>query len=338
MARTKVSLYTIAYSGIYYKGSHVPIEELIPRIKNYGYDGIEIESKRPYGFAPDWNGKKRKEIVEIANSNDIKVCAIAGYTNFQSPIVEEKENEMLRLWEEIRLARDLEAPIVRVMPAWKGVTMKDGIATYDFSRHTWKYPTTDIEMWQRCRDCLKEGAKWAEEYGVTLALQTHGPILRIPGYEDTLQMIREVGSEHLKMCLDPMGWSTTGGWVVGARDNSDYTRQAAEVCRDYIVHSHFSENFAEKPNGEVVQISQIYYSGGRGGYPVDQALINLPTWIHELKRIGYDGYMSYEICSPVVSSPEGLQSDRTVKGIEEVDRRAKLAVKYMKGLIAKAQS
>jgi len=321
----KVGLYTITYSGLYYSGPHVPIEGLMPKIKAYGYDGIEIESKRPYGFPPDWNKEKRKKIVQLASSEGIEIAAIAGYTNFQSPIMEEAENELLRLWHEIELASDLGAPIVRVMPAWKGVTLKDGLATYDFSRHTWKYPgTTDLETWQRCRNCLKEGAKRAEEIGVTLALQTHGPVVRTPGYEDTLQMVKEVGSEHLKMCLDPAGW-----W----KGNAEYIRQAVRDCREYIVHSHFGDNFQEKPTGEVIMISQLWYSGGSPS-PREQPIYDYKTFIHELKKIGYNGYMSYEVCSPVVSTPTG--SDNVIKGIEEVDRRVKLAVKYMKRVITEA--
>jgi len=327
MTDIKVGLYTITYSGLYYRGPHVPIEELIPKIKSYGYDGIEIESKRPFGFPPDWNKEKRKEVVELASSYEIEIAAIAGYTNFQSPIMEETENELMRLWEEIRLASDLGAPIVRVFAAWKGVTLKDGLATYDFSRHTWKYPTTQLETWQRCRDCLKEGAKWAEDYGVTLALQTHGPLLRVPGYEDTLRMIKEVGSDNLKMCLDPAGW-----WGYQPECSTEYIRKAVEDCRDYIVHSHFGDNFMEKPDGEIVQAEQTCWAGYEKCF--EMPFYDYKTFIHELKKIGYKGYLSYEVCSPVVTNPKG--SDNIVKGIEEVDRRVKLAVKFMKKVISEA--
>ena len=68
---------------------------------------------------------------------------------------------------------------------------------------------------QKCGDCvfsiviptvgrveaLRECSRWAEEYGVTLALQNHPPVLRL-GYEDALQMVREVNTDNLKLCLD----------------------------------------------------------------------------------------------------------------------------------------
>ena len=36
--------------------------------------------------------------------------------------------------------------------------------------------------------------------GVTLALQNHRPIIK--DHHDVLRMVREVGSPHLKVCLD----------------------------------------------------------------------------------------------------------------------------------------
>ena len=42
----KVSLYTISLSGGYYRGPAVPLLEIFPRAKAWGYDGIELEAKR----------------------------------------------------------------------------------------------------------------------------------------------------------------------------------------------------------------------------------------------------------------------------------------------------
>jgi len=328
MSDIKVALYTISYAGLMYKGPHVPLKELIPKIKAFGYDGIEICAKRPFAFPPDLDAKARKKMGELAKSEGIEICAIAGYNNFSSPIMEEVENELLMLREQIRLASDLGAPIVRVFGAWKGVTIgPDGIATWAFSRDKWNYPgTTDIKQWQQVRSCLKEGCKWAEESGVTLALQTHGPVVQTPGYEDTLQMIKEVNSDYLKMSLDPAGW-----W---AKQTPEYVRQAVKDCREYIIHSHWSSNYAETPRGEVIQVSQTW-SGGPSH--VRQPIFDFKAFVSELKKIGYNGYMSYEACTPIQSTGEGpWYSVGDIQGIEEVDRRVKLAVKYMKKIIAEA--
>ncbi|GAI24617.1 unnamed protein product [marine sediment metagenome] len=49
----KVGLYSITYSGIWYKGGHLTIKDMIRKAKALGYDGIEIDLKRPHGFPLD---------------------------------------------------------------------------------------------------------------------------------------------------------------------------------------------------------------------------------------------------------------------------------------------
>jgi len=307
---------------MYYVGPHVPLKQLIPKIRKFGFDGIEIEGKRPFGFPPDLDDKARREIVELADSEGIEISAIASYNNFASPIQEEIENEMLMVREHIRLARDLGAPLVRVFTAWKGVMFIDAgttpparWVTYDFTRDKWKYPTTEIDKWRRVRNALKECAKWAEDFGVYLALQNHIPVVR-PGYEDTLQMIREVGSDYLKMCLDaPL--------FTAEQQSDEYIHEAVQACKDLIIHSHFGGNFEETPDGKIVQVP--FQGGVYSKYSFKE--VNYPAFISELKKINYNGHISYELCSPLIINHEPA-------GIEEVDRRTKLALKYMKNLIA----
>ena len=92
---TKVSLYTITYSGMYYVGPHVPLTEQIPKAKAMGFDGIEICGKRPFGFPPDLDADARRTIRELAAAEGVEISAVASYNNFASPIMEEYENELL---------------------------------------------------------------------------------------------------------------------------------------------------------------------------------------------------------------------------------------------------
>ena len=45
----KLGLYSITYLGLWYRGEALPLSEMILRAKEYGYDGIEIDGKRPHG-------------------------------------------------------------------------------------------------------------------------------------------------------------------------------------------------------------------------------------------------------------------------------------------------
>jgi len=45
----KLGLYSITYLGLWYRGEALPLPAMITRAKQYGYDGIEIDGKRPHG-------------------------------------------------------------------------------------------------------------------------------------------------------------------------------------------------------------------------------------------------------------------------------------------------
>ena len=45
----KLGLYSITYLGVWYDGPALTIEQVIDRSKTFGYDGVEIDGKRPHG-------------------------------------------------------------------------------------------------------------------------------------------------------------------------------------------------------------------------------------------------------------------------------------------------
>jgi sugar phosphate isomerase/epimerase len=304
----KVGLYSITYLGIWYRGGHLPLKQVITKAKALGYDGIEIDLKRPHGFPLDLDTKARAEIRAFAAAQGMEIPAVAANNNFASPIPEHRENELLMVHEQLRLAHDLGAKVLRVFAAWRGVTYRDGVATYDMVKRyeLANYPdVTRLERWRWVRECLREAAAWGEQYGVTLALQNHFPM--IEGYEDMLAMVHEVGSEYLKCCLDA---------PCEPSQDSEYLQRAVRATGSLQVLSHFSGEWAQGPNDELLQVPYV-----RGS-----ALPNYPVFIKTLKEVGYQGWINYEFCHPAVQ-------DHEIAGIEYVDRQAAYAVQYMKRLI-----
>ena len=45
----KVGLYSITYLGLWYRGEALTLPEMIQKAREFGYDGIEIDGKRPHG-------------------------------------------------------------------------------------------------------------------------------------------------------------------------------------------------------------------------------------------------------------------------------------------------
>ena len=306
----KIALFTVTYCGLWYKGKALSLKEQILKAKEFGFDGISIETKRPVALPCDLSNKDRREIKEFADSHSITICAVETMSNFAKPLIEDRENNLCMVKEAIELANDLEAGVVKVFAAWPGTCRYNGLGTYDFGRRIFDFEgnfVTDVRRWKWAVEGIRDAAGWAEEYGVIIALQNHPPVLR-PGYEDALQMVREVNMDNVKLCLD-----------VPLFDNQsdEYIYEAVEACKDVgIVHSHYSSSrFDESPSGEIIMRCP------RSQY------VNYPAYIRELKRIGFDGFIASEECSPVLEGHE-------YKGIDVVDRHVRAALKYMRNLVS----
>jgi sugar phosphate isomerase/epimerase len=318
----KVSLYSISYSGIWYKGRALTVEELLDRAVKYGYQGVEIDGKRPHGNPLDWDEARRRKFRELAKSKGLEIIGVAGNNNFVSPYDEDRENELVMLSEQIKLCRDLGGKVVRVFMTWNRITRFgiDNLANYDIpSKYSIRgsLPGPDVTMlqrWQWARECLKEGAALAKKHGVTLALQNHHPFMMHgqKPYLDMLDMVREVGSDGLKCSLD-------AGLLVDQSDEG--VEEAVRATGKLQVISHFFGEFGRDAKGKAVQTPI------RG---LDWPHINYPAFVKALKKAGYDDFLSFEFCHTV------LDEDHQVMGIERVDEQVQLAGEYMRELIKNA--
>jgi hypothetical protein len=54
----KPGLYSITYLGVWYRGDALTLEQIIGRAKQYGYQGIEVDGKRPHGDPLDMPTKR----------------------------------------------------------------------------------------------------------------------------------------------------------------------------------------------------------------------------------------------------------------------------------------
>jgi sugar phosphate isomerase/epimerase len=309
----KLGLYSITYLGLWYRGQELSLPRMIARAKQYGYDGIEIDGKRPHGNPLDWPASRCEELRSVAADHGIEIYAVAANNDFSNPVPEVREAQICFVRELIRMTADLGAPTLRVFLAWWGVTRHLQLATYDIAEGYWpivheKFSREEIASW--CRDALVECARYAGDAGVTLALQNHKPL--IDDHHDLLRMIREVDSPHLKACLDAplMPDRSTRG-----------IREGAQAVGNLQVLSHFGGEFERLPNGSV------------RGFERNDGVVGEDTnnyyrdFVGAMNEIGYDGYIGYELCHqlPVVAG-------QTV-GIEYADEQARLAAEFMRSLI-----
>jgi sugar phosphate isomerase/epimerase len=215
----------------------------------------------------------------------------------------------------IKLARDVGAPLCKIFAAWRGVTLHDGLATYHDTHAFDQY-----RFWRDDRrpfvvDALRELARFAEDHGVVLALQNHGPDI-VNKYQDVLALIADVGSPAFKACNDIS--------IDALPDSPAHAREMARVSGALQVHSHYNGEFTRGADGRVHLAGGGYFDDGFWGRQVAY-----PAYVEALLAEGYTGFMNWEYCHPA-------KQDGVVAGIDYVHNQTRMALEYMRALRAAA--
>ena len=248
----------------------------------------------------------------------LEIPCIAANNDFSSPVPELRECQLLMVKETARLAKDLGAKFVRLFAAWPGVPIHNGIGTYEFGRdsdhfYTFRrqYPyTTWLDRWNYAKECFREAAAFGEEFGVVMVLQNHAPLIR--SWKDVLDMVSEVNSPWLKICLD---------LPIFEKQDKEYIATAVHSIGNLQVHSHFGGEYYRDENKVIRPKLLDYYAGG--------IMPDYSHYIRLMKEIGYNGYFTFELCHQV------LNKDHTVAGIEFVNEQVALAREYLADIISK---
>jgi sugar phosphate isomerase/epimerase len=122
--------------------------------------------------------------------------------------------------------------------------------------------------------------------------------------------MRQVNRPNVKLCLDVP--------LFKERQSDAFVREAVQACAPHVVLTHYGAwNFKENERGEVVQQHGPSFDG----------TINYATFVAELQRAGYDGYLVSEYCLPCVENYR-------IAGIDAVDRATRMGLGFMKQLVA----
>ena len=107
IGRMKVGLYSITFLGLWYRGQALPLDEVVRKAKQLGYDGVEIDGKRPHGNPLDWPSRRCRELRKAAEGLAVEIYAVAANNDFSSPIPEHRESQIAYVRDLIRMAADL---------------------------------------------------------------------------------------------------------------------------------------------------------------------------------------------------------------------------------------
>lgn len=283
------TLFSVSYAG--YWGQHrLSLVEFIRKAAALGYSAVEISGKRPHlsplDFADD---DSLAEVCAAARQAGIEIATIAGYTDFTAgrtaaevPFVEMQLAYVKRL---AQMAAALGAKVVRVFSG--------------YSREIAEYQND----WNKCVKALAEAAALAADYGVALGLQNHHDVaLSVEGFE---MLLDEVDHANLRAMFDPWSVALIGGDLYqSARQFAP--RMVQTTLADYVR----IERYAYEPS--LINYRRLDPPAVRA-VPLGEGFIDFRAFFAGLKEGGFDGYVAYEICSPLRAGGSEANLDAAAK-------------------------
>jgi len=139
---------------------------------------------------------------------------------------------------------------------------------------------SDEEVFRIACENYKQCLSWAEDYGITINIETHGPYTTNPDFLERL--FEHFESPHLRFNFD------TGNTYISGKDPLDYLKR----FRKYVSHCHIkdvSPGLAAAVRGEETGIgcSEVPVGGGVNAE-------NIKKCLEFLKQTGWDGVVSIE--------------------------------------------
>jgi sugar phosphate isomerase/epimerase len=291
----KTALHSVSYAGVWIGQTMLPVEKVIEKAAVLGYDGVMLVAKRPHASLLDMNAEARKRLRGLIEEKGIALACIAGYNDFcggsDTPDVPYREMQILAVTELARFARDLGGDKVRVFTGFERPNV-----SFD-------------QQWAWCVQGLKESARRAAEFGVTLCVQNHHDIAA--HYESMFDLLTEIDEPNCKAAFDAWSPALHGTDLVAAvKKMAPFI--AHTTVADYVRRPRFKYHprlVNYEREADVIR-----------AVPMGEGFIDYRAFFNALKEVGYVGYVGYEMCSVL----EGGGSE------ENLDRCAQRFVAWMK--------
>jgi sugar phosphate isomerase/epimerase len=280
------TLFSVSYAGLWGQ-CQLDLKAFLAKAGALGYGAVELMGKRPHLSILDSDKRRVAELREAALAAGVEIATIAGYTNFtlgrdtEIPAVEMQVSYARQL---SALARQLDAKIVRLFTGYL-------IQTNSFQRD-----------WEICVRAVRECAEVAADQGVILGVQNHHDIGI--GAESYVEFLDEVDHPNCRAMFDPWAPALHG----------DDLRSCARRLAPRMVQTTLAD---------YVRLPRYRYLPGLVNYerlddavravPLGEGFVDLTGFFDGLREGGFDGYVAYEMCSPLRGGGSEENLDRAAK-------------------------
>ncbi|MEO8658315.1 MAG: sugar phosphate isomerase/epimerase family protein [Bryobacteraceae bacterium] len=192
----RIRLAVSTYSYWHFKGDRYPIEKVIDKAADIGFEGVELLHRQ----MTDDSAPYLTRLKRAAMRNGMAMPMLSMHQDFVSPDPEERRRHVEHTKYCIDMASYLGIPVVRLNSGrWKTVASFDDLMKVKGDEPPLPgYTNDDAFHW--CVESIEQCLPWAEKAGVTLALENHwGLTTRV---EMLLRIYNAVKSPWLGINLD----------------------------------------------------------------------------------------------------------------------------------------
>jgi sugar phosphate isomerase/epimerase len=290
--KVRTALHSIGYAGVWRGQAKLSVDDFLRKAKELGYEGVALMAKRPHVSPYDYDEAARKALRARLAQLGLKLAFLAGYTDFTAgmdkPGIPHLEIQALYVGEVARLARDLGTPMVRIFTGYE----RPGVP-YD-------------KQYELVVEGLKMAGREAARYGITLAVQNHHDIAI---HHDAMAwLIKEVNLPNVKV-----GWDAWSPQLEGL--SAADMRRSVLLMKPYLVNTIAAD---------YVKLPRFTYQNELTNYraqenllravPMGKGIVDYKTFIGALKEIGYQGFITYEMCEVLDGGGSIENLDRTARG------------------------
>ncbi len=270
----KTALFSVSYAGLWGQ-ARLDLPGFIDRAKTMGYDGVMLMGKRPHASILDFDQERARELREQLRRAGLEVACVAGYTSFtaglECPEVPLIEMQVKYVQELAKLGSELGCSLVRVFTG------------YESDRNP------PAALWSRCVEAIGWCADAVRPFGVTLGIQNHHDLG--VDTEALLEMLSDIARPNVKLMFDAWSPALRGEDLYqAAKKAAPHT--VATTCADYVC----LRRYAYVP--EAVNYRPLEPDLVRA-VPIGEGIIDYGAFFRGLREGGFDGWVNYEMCSPL---------------------------------------
>jgi len=256
---------------------------------------VMLMAKRPHLSLLDYGDKERASLRQHLEKRKLTETCIAGYNNFTADLehgeVPQREMQIHYITGLARLASDLGGGLVRIFTAYE-------------------HPAQGFTpQWNLVVGAIKECARRAAEFGVTVGVQNHHDLAA--GFESQYDLITAVDEPNCKALFD--AWAP----ALHGADLASAARKMAPVT----VHTTIA-NYQRRPRYryDPAVVNYTALTPYVQAVPIDEGFIDYRSFLSDMRSSGFAGSVAYEMCSPLAGGAS----------LENLDRYAQRFLEFLR--------